>query len=148
VSSSKGVFAVVYAEGVETVAARVALPVARPRAAVAVDQPDEVVARELRRNDETLAVLRRLGVGESETLRVSFVFETGGPQADRELAAFLANEAGYEVSVDPEGVSGRTKPIEMSSAALELWVRAMLRAGNWCGGCAFGGWTVAVCRGA
>jgi hypothetical protein len=131
----------------ETAAAMVALPVARPRAAVVVEQPDEVIARELRRNDETLAVLRRLGVGESELLPVSFVFESGGSEADRELAEFLASDAGYEVSVESEGVSGRTKPIEMSSGALELWVRAMVRAGSWCGGCAFGGWTVAVSRG-
>jgi hypothetical protein len=132
----------------ETAAVMVALPVARPRAAVEVEQPDEIVARELRRNEETLAVLRRLGVGESEMLPLSFVFETAGAEADHELAAFLAGDAGYEVSVDSEGVSGRTKPMEMSSGQLELWVRAMIRAGSWCGGCAFGGWTVVVSRGA
>jgi hypothetical protein len=132
----------------ETAAAVVVLPVARPKAAVGVEQPDEVVARELRRNEETLAVLRRLGVGETEMLPLSFVFETGGAEADKELAAFLAKDAGYEVWVDPEGVSGRTKPMEMTSGALELWVRAMIRTGSWCGGCAFGGWTVAVSRGA
>jgi hypothetical protein len=132
----------------ETAGAMVAVPVARPSAAAAVEQPDELVGRELRRNEETLAVLRRLGIGESDMLPLSFVFETGGAGADRELAEFLGSYAGYEVEVDAQGVSGRTKPIEMSSGALEHWVRAMLRAGNWCGGCVFGGWTVAISRGA
>lgn len=113
----------------------------------AVAARSEIVARELRRNDETLAVLRQLGVAESEMLTLSFVFETGGAEPDRELAAFL-NEAGYDVVVEPEGVSGRTKPMEMSSVALEHWVRAMLRTGYSCGGCVFGGWTVAIRRGA
>jgi hypothetical protein len=132
----------------DTVAARVALPVARPRNVTTVGQPDEVLARELRRNAETLAILRRLGVEESEMLPLSFVFESGGPDADAALALFLANEAGYEITVEPEGVSGRSKPIEMSSDKLDDWVGAMLRVGSWCGGCAFGGWTVAISRAA
>ena len=136
----------IYETGIDTATARVALPVARPRTVTAVEQPADVLDRELRRNEETLTILRRLGIEESRTLRLSFVFESGGAAADAELAAFLAGEAGYEVTVEPEGVSGRTKPIEMSSDALEHWVRAMLRAGYWCGGCAFSGWTVAISR--
>jgi hypothetical protein len=140
------VFAVRYEEA-DAVAASPVRPLARSKAITALEPLSEIVARELRRNEETLAVLRRLGVAESEMLPLSFVFETGGAKPDRELAAFL-NEAGYDVVVEAEGVSGRTKPIEMSSGALEHWVRAMLRAGYWCGGCVFGGWTVAIRRGA
>jgi hypothetical protein len=147
VRGEKGVLAVRYEEA-DAVATRTVRPLARSKAVAAAEPQGEIVARELRRNDETLAILRRLGVAESEMLPLSFVFESGGAEADRELAAFLAGEAGYDVVVEPEGVSGRTKPIEMSADALEHWVRAMLRAGYWCGGCAFGGWTVALRRGA
>jgi hypothetical protein len=135
-----------YESGMDTLTARVALPLARSRAVTAAEPTDEVVARELLRSEETLSILRRLGVEESQTLPLSFVFETGGPAADAELAFFLKREAGYEVTIEPEGVSGLTKPIEMSSETLDHWVRAMLRVGSWCGGCAFGGWTVAISR--
>jgi hypothetical protein len=135
-----------YESGMDTLTARVALPITRPRVVRAVEPPDAVIARELRRSEETLSILRRLGVEETRTLPLSFVFETGGPAADAELAFFLKREAGYDVTVEADGVSGRTKPIEMSSETLDHWVRAMLRVGSWCGGCAFGGWTVAISR--
>ena len=91
-------------------------------------------------------MLRRLGIEESEALPLSFVYETGGPEADGELAAYLATRPGYEVTIEPEGVSGRTSPVELSSEALELWVRGMLLAGRCCGDCSFGGWTVTISR--
>src|SRR5262249_43314105 len=131
--------------------AAAALPLGRVRsgrelAAVWVDRPDEVLERELARNDATLAILRRLGVAETDELPLAFVFETGGPEADARLAAHLEAEAGYEVWIVQGGVSGRTEPVELSSEALEAWVRAMLGAGRRFGGCAFGGWTVALSR--
>ena len=108
--------------------------------------PNEVLAKELERNEATLAVLRGLRVPETARLPLAFVFETAGPEADEALAAFLENEAGYDVTIEPDGVSGRTTPVELSSEALEVWIRRMLHAGYWHGGCAFGGWTVAVSR--
>ena len=73
-------------------------------------------------------MLRRLGIEESETLPLSFVYETGGPEADGELAAYLATRPGYEVTIEPEGVSGRTSPVELSLEG------------------SFGGWTVTISR--
>jgi hypothetical protein len=134
-----------YETGTDTAIARVALPVARPSAVALIERPGEAIARELRRNEETLAVLRRLGVEESDRLPLSFAYETGGAEADRELAAFLADEAGYEVTIEAEGVSGRTTPVQLSSEGLEVWARGMLRAGDSCG-CAFAGWTATVSR--
>jgi hypothetical protein len=113
--------------------------IARP-----IERPEEALARELARNETNLAVLRRLGVSESTRLPLSFVYETAGPEADRLLADFLAGEAGYRVTIESEGVSGVTDPVELSRAGLEKWAGWMLRAGQLHGGCAFGGWTVAV----
>jgi hypothetical protein len=115
--------------------------------AARVDATDEELERELARNEATLAIVRRLGVGELEALPLAFVFETGGAEADAGLAAFLERELGYEVWIEQGGVSGRTTPVQLSFAALEVWVRGMLGAGRRFGGCPFGGWTVALSRG-
>src|SRR5262249_51206520 len=98
------------------------------------------------RKDGTGGILGRLEVAETCELPLAFVFETGGPEADARLAAYLEAEAGYEVWIVQGGVSGRTEPVELSSEALEAWVRAMLGAGRRFGGCAFGGWAVALSR--
>jgi hypothetical protein len=134
--------------GSDTVVAGVPLEWANARRhpARVAEATDDLLPREIERIEENLAVLRRLGVSESTELPVSFVYESAGPEADTELAAFLMGETDYRVTIEPEGVSGITTPIVMSVERLASWVSAMLRAGAMNGGCAFGGWTVAVCR--
>ena len=108
--------------------------------------PDEVLALELARNARTWAALERLGVGDGTELALDFFYETAGPEADRELAAYLRREPGYEVVIEPDGVSGRTKPMSLSLASLDEWVVTMLRSSREHGGCAFSGWTATVSR--
>jgi hypothetical protein len=117
----------------------------RELARTRVEATDQALERELARNEATLAIVRRLGIDESEEAPLAFVFETGGAEADARLAAFLESE-GYEVWIEQGGVSGRTTPVQLSFEALEVWVRGMLGAGRRFGGCPFGGWTVALSR--
>jgi nucleotide-binding universal stress UspA family protein len=109
--------------------------------------PDEVIAREVAQNTQTWEALGRLGVRAGTELTLEFVYETGGPEADRELAEFLRGEAGCEVEVESGGVSGRTAPIPVSPAALDEWVARMVFAGHEHGGCIFDGWTATVSAG-
>jgi hypothetical protein len=108
--------------------------------------PDEVLAQELDRTARTWATLERLGVGEGTELALDFFYETAGPEADRELAEHLRSEPGYEVVIEPDGVSGRTQPMSLSAAVLDEWVATMLRSSREHGGCAFSGWTATVSR--
>jgi hypothetical protein len=105
---------------------------------------DDVLALEIAQNARTWATLGRLGVVEGTELALDFFYETGGPEADQELAAFLRSEAGYEVAVEPEGVTGRTPSMPVSAATLDAWVATMLRWSWEHGGCAFAGWTATV----
>ena len=105
---------------------------------------DDVLALEIAQNARTWATLGRLGVVEGTELALDFFYETGGPEADQELAAFLRSEAGYEVAVEPDGVTGRTRSMPVSAAALDAWVATMLRWSWEHGGCAFAGWTATV----
>ena len=100
----------------------------------------------LRRNAETWDTLERLGVRDGTELPLRFCFETGGREADENLAAFLRIEAGYEVSIDRDGVSGSTRPMALSLAAIDTWVARMLDVGYEYGGCMFAGWTATVSR--
>jgi nucleotide-binding universal stress UspA family protein len=109
--------------------------------------PDEVIAREVAQNRETWAALQRLGVTEGAELRLEFVYESGGEAADRELAEYLRRETGYEVRVEPGGVTGATPPTVVDPQALDDWVARMVVAGHEHGGCAFDGWTATVSAG-
>jgi hypothetical protein len=106
--------------------------------------PVEVIARECVRNAETWDALVRLGVDEGTPLALEFVYETCGSDADGTLADFLRHEHGYEVEVEPGGVTGQTPPIPVSPAGLDVWVETMVLAGREHGGCAFGGWTATL----
>jgi nucleotide-binding universal stress UspA family protein len=105
--------------------------------------PDEVIAREIAQNAQTWDALASLGVCEGTELVLEFVYETAGPAADRVLAEFLGGE-GYEVEIEPVGVSGHTRPTPVSQAALDEWVTRMVLAGHEHGGCAFDGWTATL----
>jgi hypothetical protein len=107
--------------------------------------PDALIERERAQNARTWEALGRLGVSEGTELSLSFVYETGGARADRELAAFLRS-AGYEIAVEPDGVTGRTEPMALSLAAIDAWVKRMLHAGYEHGGALFAGWTATVSR--
>ncbi len=106
--------------------------------------PEELIGREIAQNAKTWAALMRLGVRNGTRLPLHFFYETGGPEADEELAEFLRHDAGYEVTIEPDGVSGRTPPMPLSSAALDAWVWTMLCASHMHGGAAFAGWTATV----
>ena len=108
--------------------------------------PEDVLALEIAQNALTWAALDRLGVVEGTELTLDFFYETGGPEADQELAAFLRSEAGYEVVVESDGVAGRTPSMPLSATALDAWVATMLRWSWEHGGCAFAGWTATVRR--
>jgi len=105
--------------------------------------PGEVIAREIAQNKQTWDALARLGVREGTELALEFVYETAGLAADRVLAEFLGGE-GYEVEIEPGGVSGQTMPMPVSPAALDDWVARMVLAGHEHGGCAFDGWTATL----
>ena len=106
--------------------------------------PEELIGREIAQNAKSWAALVRLGVRNGTRLPLNFFYETGGPDADNELAEFLRRDAGYEVTIEPDGVSGRTPPMPLSSAALDAWVWTMLCASHMHGGAAFAGWTATV----
>jgi nucleotide-binding universal stress UspA family protein len=108
---------------------------------------DEAIAREKRQNAVTWDALAGLGVREGAELGLEFAYESGGPAADRVLAEFLRNETGYEVEVEPQGVTGETPPMPVSPAALDEWVERMVRAGHSHGGCLFDGWTATLSAG-
>jgi hypothetical protein len=122
-----------------------AIEVTAARASAARERRDEALARELERNAATWAALELLGVREGAELPVHFCFESAGAEADRELADYLRNETGYEVEIEPAGVSGRRPAMPLSPAALDEWVATMLHVGAG-HGCAFAGWTVTVTR--
>ena len=63
-------------------------------------------AREIAENAVTWKALTRLGVRSETELSLEFVYESGGPAADRVLAEFLRREQGYEVEVAAEGIAG------------------------------------------
>src|SRR5262249_62367932 len=65
--------------------------------------PEELLERALAQNASTWAALERLGVQEGSEIRLDFFFETGGPDADRELADFLRNATGHHVVVEADG---------------------------------------------
>jgi nucleotide-binding universal stress UspA family protein len=109
--------------------------------------PDEVIARETAQNAKSWDVLARLGVREGTELALEFLFDTGGLAGDRELAAFLRSETGYEVTIEPGGVTGHTPPMPVSPTALDEWVTKMVLAGHEHGGCAFDGWTATLSAG-
>jgi hypothetical protein len=108
--------------------------------------PEELVVREFAQNANTWAALQRLGVCEGSKIALDFFFQTAGPDADCELAEFLMSVTGYQVVVEPDGVSGRTPPIAVSPIALDDWARAMLYAGFEHGRCLFAGWTATISR--
>jgi nucleotide-binding universal stress UspA family protein len=117
---------------------------ARAVARARVSDLDEVLAREIAENARTWEALERLGVHEGAQLTLEFAYESGGPSSDRVLAEYLRDENGYEVEVDPEGITGWTPPLPVSPAALDQWVTRMVLAGREHGGCAFGGWTATI----
>src|SRR5262249_32496781 len=94
----------------------------------------------------TWAVLERLGVEEGAELALEFFFESGGLEADRELAGYLQGICGYRVEIEPGGVSGQTHPMRVGPGPLDRWVTSMLDAGAEHGGCAFRGWTATIQR--
>jgi hypothetical protein len=106
--------------------------------------PDEVISDELAQNARSWEALRRLGVRPGAKLPLVFLFETAGPEADRELAQFLRRQAGYRVVIDEDGLTGWTPPLALDRPALDDWVRMMLYAGYEHGGCGFSGWTAIV----
>jgi hypothetical protein len=108
--------------------------------------PEELVVREFAQNANTWAALQRLGVCEGSEIPLDFFFQTAGPDADRGLAEFLGSTTGYQVVVEPDGVSGRTPPMAVSPIALDIWARAMLYAGFEHGRCQFAGWTTTLSR--
>ncbi len=118
-------------------------PVAAAEAPLRV--AEEVLAREVAQNVRTWAALTRLGVRDGTELRLDFFYETTGAEADQELADFLEQE-GYEVTIEADGIKGRTRPMALSPARLDDWVLTMLCAGNIYGGCSFAGWTATVAR--
>ena len=109
---------------------------------------DEVLARQSAENAETWEMLQRLGVSEGNELPLEFVYESGGPAADRVLAEFLRSEAGYRAEVDADGITGWTPPMALSPAALDGWTETMMREGHDHGGCVFAGWTASPAAGA
>lgn len=104
----------------------------------------ELLRRHLALNAQTWGALVRLGVRDGDELALAFAYATAGPEADRELAGFLERETAYAIELEPGGVTGRTVPMPVSAAALDDWVRSMMRAGQDHGGCAFDGWTTTV----
>ena len=82
-----------------------------------------MLALELAQNARTWATLQRLGVGDGTELALDFFYET-----------------------EPDGVSGRTPPMPLSTAVRDEWVVTMLRSSREHGGCAFSGWTATVSR--
>jgi hypothetical protein len=108
--------------------------------------PEELLERRLARNATIWAALQRLGVQAGSEIRLDFFFQTGGRDADRELAEFLRSEFDHEVVVETDGISGRTRPMVVTASALDEWVRAMLYAGFEHGGCPFAGWSATVSR--
>ena len=115
-------------------------------AAQASWHPEDLLEREFAQNAKTWAALQRLGVHEGSELPLDFFFQTAGPDADRKLAEFLRSLAGYQIVVEPDGVSGRTRPMAVSAMALDDWVRVMLYTGFEHGRCLFAGWTATVVR--
>lgn len=106
--------------------------------------PDELIALEIAENERGWKALTRLGVSEGAELPLEFVYESGGPAADRVLAEFLQTDRQYKVEVAPEGITGWTPPIAVSPSVLDEWVRQMVLAGHEHGGCAFDGWTATI----
>jgi hypothetical protein len=109
--------------------------------------PEELIAREQARNAETWEALVRLGVREGRELALEFVYETGGVDADRALAAHLRTTYAYEAVVESNGVTGETTPMAVSPAVLDAWIVTMVLAGHEHGPCAFDGWTATVSAG-
>jgi hypothetical protein len=109
--------------------------------------PDEVISGEIAQNAKSWAALRRLGVRDGDELPLVFHFETAGAQADSDLAEFLRSEAGYEIVIERDGLTGWTPPIALGRAALDDWVRKLLYASYAHGGCVFAGWTATVAVG-
>src|SRR4051794_20836830 len=103
--------------------------------------------RELARNAESWAALRRLGVRPGSALPLHFCFESGGQLADRRLADFLRLEHGYDAEVDEDGVTGCTPALALDLELLDRWTQTMLAAAHAHEGCRFAGWTVTVSRG-
>jgi hypothetical protein len=108
--------------------------------------PEDLLERELAQNAKTWAALQRLGVGEGSEIPLDFFFQTAGPDADRKLAEYLRSLTDYQVVVEPDGVSGRTRPMPLSAIALDEWVRSMLYTGCEHGRCQFAGWTATLSR--
>jgi hypothetical protein len=108
--------------------------------------PEELLGREFAQNAKTWAALQGLGVREGSEIAFDFFFQTAGPDADRQLAEFISSLTGYQVVVEPDGVSGHTPPMAVSPTALDDWVRAMLYAGFEHGRCQFAGWTTTLSR--
>lgn len=107
---------------------------------------DELIALEIAENARSWKALARLGVREGAELPLEFVYESGGPAADRVLAEFLRTDRRYEVEIAPEGITGWTLPMPLSPSALDEWVTQMVLAGREHGGCAFDGWTATISR--
>ena len=105
---------------------------------------DEVIARERPQTAAAWQALTRLGVAPGTALALEFVYESGGMTGDRLLAEFLQSECGYEVKLEPEGVSGQTPAMALNPDVLDEWVGQMVVAGHGHGGCAFDGFTVTL----
>ena len=107
-------------------------------------QSDDMLERAFAVNRRTWGALALLGVRAGDMLPLHFFFETAGEAADRELAAFLCCETDYDVVIEADGVTGRTRSMPVSPATLDDWVRGLVVIGHDHGGCRFAGWTATV----
>ena len=93
-------------------------------------QSDDMLERAFAVNRRTWGALALLGVRAGDMLPLHFFFETAGEAADRELAAFLCCETDYDVVIEADGVTGRTRSMPVSPATLDDWVRGLVVIGH------------------
>ena len=107
----------------------------------------DLLARQLAMNEQTLATLRRHGLGPDTEVRLDFAYRAPNRRAAEGLKQLLAEQTDYEAAVKSDGgilrkrwsVVGRTQQTVVSSSILDQWVTWMVTAGLE-RECEFDGW--------
>jgi hypothetical protein len=110
----------------------------------------EALLQQLAMNPQSWEALQAHGVDESSQLRLDFFYVAPGEPEARALAAYLADETDYSVSVNGTkkgrlskkqwSVTGSTQLTAVSLDILNHWVQWMVVAGAQHGRCEFDGW--------
>ena len=110
-----------------------------------MDRYEQLLARQLAMNGQTLSVLESHGIGSSAELRLDFAYIAPGEAEAESLKALLYDQTDYDLSISAVPgskewrVTGSTQPTPISREILDQWVDWMVTAGLE-QDCLFDGW--------